>query len=320
MTKSKTKILLLGEPMPEYLSNMVLHGLYFMPDVEVINYPKSVMMYEDTFETVNKNNIYGKGFTIFGTLPTYHGPYEDHDIYEKVKNNYFDYVIMSYVSARNKNWYVSESNPLVKEVIKYYNKKQIILLDGHDEEFWFVDEAFEFATYFKRELYGNHRNQTMYPISFAFPEEKIQETLPKVRIQAKMKPKPLRIPKTVKYKYPFKTEQDYYNGYRESLFGLTYKKMGWDCMRHYEIIACRCLPFFTDIDGLPTEVCKTLPKDLIKESVKIRGLYDNFDFYNTEEGNKLYHDLENKIFEHFKKHCTTRTLAEYVLNVMDSLK
>lgn len=319
MTKSKIKILLLGEPMAEYLSNMVLHGLYFMPDVEVTNYPKSVMMYEDTFETVNKNNIYGKGFTIFGTLPTYHGPYEEHDIYEKVKNNYFDYVIMSYVSARNKNWYVSESNPLVKEAVKYYDKKQIILLDGHDEPNWFVDEAFEYATYFKRELYGNHSKEIMYPIGFAFPEEKIQTSLPKIRTQAKMKPKPLgKIGRD--YKYPYKNEQAYYDGYRESLFGLTYKKAGWDCLRHYEIMACRCLPFFTDIDQCPPEVCKTLPKDLIKEAVKMRGLYDDINYYHTDQGNKEYHDLESKIFEHFKKHCTTRTLAEYVLNVMDSVK
>lgn len=316
---SKIKILFLGSPVAEYLENMVVHGLYSLPNVELTNYPKSVMMYEETFTTVRKDKIYGKGFTLFGTLPTYYGPYEEQDILEKVKANYFDLVMMSYVSAREKNWYTPGPNAFVKEIIKHYDKKQIVMLEGHDLPDFFVDEAFEYATYFKREPFGNYRNDIMYPISFAFPEEKIQTSLPKVRTQAKMKPKPLgKIGRD--YKYPYKTEQDYYDGYRHSLFGLTYKKSGWDCMRHYEIMGCRCLPFFTDIDQCPPEVCKTLPKDLIKEAVKMRGLYDDINYYHTEQGNKEYHDLENKIFEHFKKHCTTRTLAEYVLNVMDSVK
>ena len=318
--KEKTKILFLGAPAAEYLADMVLHGLYFLSNIELTNYPKTDFMYMDTFETVDKSRIYGKGFTIFGTLPVYRGPYEENDILEKVKTNYFDCVVLSYVSART-NMYVAEMHPLVKEIIKYYDKKQIAVIEGHDEPDYFVDEAFDYGTYFKREIYGNFRNKTMYPISFAFPEEKIQTSLPKTRAQAKMKPKPLNKKMYRDYNYPYNTEQDYYDGYRQSLFGLTYKKSGWDCMRHYEIMACRCLPYFTDIDGCPPEVCKTLPKGLIKEAVSMRGIYDDkMRYYATEQGHKEYHDLENKIFEHFQKHCTTRTLAEYVLAVMDSVK
>lgn len=40
--------------------------------------------------------------------------------------------------------------------------------------------------------------------------------------------------------YIFENEEEYYNDYKKSLFAITRKKGGWDCMRHYEILACGC--------------------------------------------------------------------------------
>ena len=36
-----------------------------------------------------------------------------------------------------------------------------------------------------------------------------------------------------------------------SLFALTFKKAGWDCLRHLEILSAGCLPLFTDIVNCP---------------------------------------------------------------------
>ena len=47
--------------------------------------------------------------------------------------------------------------------------------------------------------------------------------------------------------YIFDDEESYYNDYAKSLFAITMKKGGWDCLRHYEILAAGCLPVFLNI-------------------------------------------------------------------------
>eukprot|EP00754_Rhynchopus_humris_P015468 Rhum_TRINITY_DN14441_c4_g2::Rhum_TRINITY_DN14441_c4_g2_i1::g.89281::m.89281 len=37
---------------------------------------------------------------------------------------------------------------------------------------------------------------------------------------------------------------DYFNEYRHSYYCVTRKKKGWDCLRHYEILATGCVPYF----------------------------------------------------------------------------
>ena len=37
--------------------------------------------------------------------------------------------------------------------------------------------------------------------------------------------------------YIYQTEPEYYENYQRAYFALTCKKGGWDCMRHYEILA-----------------------------------------------------------------------------------
>ena len=44
--------------------------------------------------------------------------------------------------------------------------------------------------------------------------------------------------------YIYEKERDYYDMYFNSLFALTYKKAGWDCLRHYEILANGCILYF----------------------------------------------------------------------------
>ena len=70
----------------------------------------------------------------------------------------------------------------------------------------------------------------VYPISFSIPPEKIIDYVPtKTRITASIIPGDLST-------YIYKTEESYYQGYRDSFFGVTMQKAGWDCMRHYEIV------------------------------------------------------------------------------------
>jgi len=42
----------------------------------------------------------------------------------------------------------------------------------------------------------------------------------------------------------YKNEKDYYQSYQNSIFALSYKKAGWDSLRHYEILMNGCIPLF----------------------------------------------------------------------------
>jgi len=69
--------------------------------------------------------------------------------------------------------------------------------------------------------------------------------------------------------YIYTDEVDYYQAYKTSWFALTCKKAGWDCMRHYEILACGCLPVFPDLDACPSNTMTHFPKDLVTECNRV---------------------------------------------------
>ena len=108
------------------------------------------------------------------------------------------------------------------------------------------------------------------------------------------------------------------------MFGVTRKKGGWDCMRHIEIMASGCVPFFVDIDELPRRTMQFYPKKLLKEARIFPGTMFNganddpssfavdgdvFDF-------EKYYELATKILEHSRRHLTTKAMARYVLQLV----
>jgi hypothetical protein len=52
--------------------------------------------------------------------------------------------------------------------------------------------------------------------------------------------------------YAFDSETEYYADLQASKFGITTKRAGWDCLRHYEIAANGCVPCFRDLDKKPS--------------------------------------------------------------------
>ena len=87
------------------------------------------------------------------------------------------------------------------------------------------------------------------PISFAIPKSKILKEIdynPK-NILAPLIPGKLNT-------YIYDNENSYYEMYKKSIFALTYKKAGWDCLRHYEILMNGCIPLFLDIENCPKTI------------------------------------------------------------------
>jgi hypothetical protein len=139
--------------------------------------------------------------------------------------------------------------------VAHYNKGDLIILDGEDHAN--VLDIAERSTYYKRELVKAFENVSR-PISFSYPSY----YAPKIEV---VKPKKQFLAPCVagmRSSYNFSTEDSYYSQYSASIFGLTTKKAGWDCMRHYEIINAGCIPYFPDIKNKPATTMFDYPMEL----------------------------------------------------------
>ena len=52
--------------------------------------------------------------------------------------------------------------------------------------------------------------------------------------------------------YAFETEREYFDDLSSARYGITTKRSGWDCLRHYEIAAAGCVPCFRQLDRKPS--------------------------------------------------------------------
>lgn len=149
-----------------------------------------------------------------------------------------------------------------------------------------------------------------YPIGFAIPESKIVKNIPeKDKDFAHIIPGHL-------HTYIFDNEADYFKDYQRSYFAITCKKAGWDCMRHYEILASGCIPYFLDLDLCNEKTMYFLPKDLIKEAMNLEGVsYLNIDHSKFDRAK--YDEILNKLLVHTRKHLTTKQMASYVLKTIN---
>jgi len=156
----------------------------------------------------------------------------------------------------------------------------------------------------------------LHPISFCIPEEKIATISPH-----KTKTLSSSLPGKVGIRaYIFNDEDDYYADYQKSVFAITCKKAGWDCMRHYEIIANWCIPCFTDIEQCPINTMSHLPKQLI---IRGNALYENLKDKSpneyTTDNNDEYSYLINELVSYAKGSLTTSKMAQYVLDASNCI-
>lgn len=289
-------ILFVSSPTPDYQNDVVLHGLRQIFGSSVVDCPQKSCMYKDL---VDPEPLYGRGFTIFKTLNNIN--IDRNDIENKVKNRFFDLII--YGSARRNLDYV-------KDVLTNYRKNEIVFIDGEDDEH--IDFNLSFAgTLFKREL--KVKTDGVYPISFGFPEEKIAKELVK-----KEKNISFIIPNW-NQSYNFHLESDYYNEYQQSRFAWTWKKAGWDCMRHYEILFNGCLPIFFNLEMCPEQTMNSFPKKEIlsyqnKFFSKLNDSHEKSMQIAEAIDENEYNDVLEKIFEYSKNHLTTKHCAQSILS------
>jgi hypothetical protein len=150
------------------------------------------------------------------------------------------------------------------------------------------------------------------------------------------------------YKWGTSQESEYYRHYRNAMYGITRMKNGWDCYRHYEVLASGTVPYFLNLEHSPNNTMGLLPKELLLELRDMAGVpeiknYAKLVTPNTPPADKpdggflsqpkqgymnelkidhskfdmeKYLDLNAKLLSYTQQRLTTKALALYVLTMM----
>ncbi len=258
----------------DYLADSVLHGMRTLLGADVVDYPRADVLYRDTGNLL-KPRMHGRGFTCYGLLDDI--LVDRYDVEAKVRGGFYDLVVISSIH-RQFGWF--------HQLGPWLRPEKTVLLDGEDHgamypyrgTFWhvpghrFLPPVHNRYLYFKREwtpetvryrwfklipewlaarLPAPHRLRT---IAFSIPAEKIVSEPP-----AKSKEFPRHIVdldvaahvSDSATTHVFDSEADYYADLRAARWGITTKRAGWDCIRHYEIAANGAVPAFRDLDRKP---------------------------------------------------------------------
>lgn len=265
---------------PDYLNDCMFYGFTEL-GVNIETTANPLYMSENF---TNKLSLYGRGFTIWCNLKSL--PPVEPSPQEKIKDRYYDFIVYGSIHR---------DASFLNEVLSTYSKDKILVLDGEDHsriQEYLVNKV----RYYKRENVENRSD--VESISFSIPEIKITNDQP-----TKRKLYGTVIPGNIKT-YVFYDEKEYYDDYANSFYGFTWKKGGWDCMRHYEIMAAGSIPCFRDLDSCPKGVMKNFPKDLILEMNK---------YSLKAEVPSNYFDVQKELIDYTRSNLTTKKAAKEIL-------
>lgn len=278
-----------------YLRELTIHGLRALYGHKIVDYPKSWGSYDEEpkLRGIPKEHFWGKGFNYVG-INKDTKDIDRTDIKNKISKRYFDLIVFSELTY---------SIELLDYARNYNNK--IIFLDGEDTNL-INKNLLNSGIYFKRELLKKN-SDNIFPISFSIPKEKIVKKI-ETKIENILSPLIPGINST----YIYQTENEYNDMYKKSIFGITIKKAGWDCYRHYELLMNGCLPFFLDINDCPDLTCRSLPKEKLIE-INSKFLQKISNNYKIQLNLKKFPKL-TKIILDFKSKFFKETDTQEFLN------
>ena len=254
-------ILFLTDSQEDYLADSILHGLISL-GIDVVDYPRKHVLYaERSMRHVDPRlRVRGHGFSLYGMLPdrTVDRTY----VIQRLKAGLFDLVVIGQIWRQ---WgQLLDLAPLLQTI-------PVILLDGDDDTRIFHHSGTRLrrygwqpfpirsgrCLYLKRELQfeQSHSRRCRYlPVSFSIPADKIRP----IDFQGKdqllathcVDPEVAQA-YGLHTSYAFDTEEAYYDNLASSLFAVTTKRGGWDCLRHYEIAAAGALPCIRQLETKP---------------------------------------------------------------------
>lgn len=270
----------------DYQNDCLLIGLKEKFGADIVDVKKQEHNYV-TYDPNRVGSLYGRGMSVTRILPDLE--VDRTDILNKIKSKFFDFVVYGSI------WRCQD---YLNDVLMYYEPKKVVVVDGEDET-GLNGVLMRGVSYFKRELI--FVTPRVYPISFAIPTCKVDFNREKIKDFSYITPQDRRT-------YIYHNEKDYYNDYREARFGVTTKKAGWDCMRHYEIMTNGCIPYFPDINSCPPPTMTHFPKEICKSVLQ--------DVQSGMTHTEIYDKHIESLYQHFIKNNTTSALADYFIDTI----
>ncbi len=337
------KLLFLHPNNADYLSATLFHGLRTLLGNNCVDFPRYDIMYKN-FPQSLKTTIRGNAFTLYGLLEeeTNEVKVDRNKCLDNL--NKFDKIIVSNIwwieyslirflinnVSKNKIIIIDGADQsAVFPFGSFYNR-----LKNDFFSYFFSSNDFK---YFKRELDENSYynllghilksttslsfkiKRNLLPIHFAIPKEKINY----VTVENKKKMFNTQIVdeeiaiKIQDSKFSslgsdliiFREESDYYKDLQESKFGITTKRAGWDCLRHYELAANGAVLCFKN---LYDKFDISAPIGLNSKNCIIYNNYDDLVAQINNISNDTYETLLNATYKWIENN-TTEKLAEYVI-------
>ena len=273
----------------DFLCDMIFHGLRSLFGEDCVDSTEAWLMYEDFRERwvsriPERIMDGGRDFTLYGLLPNL--KIDRTDLESKIRNHYFDKIIYGSHTRCMDYFNIVQTNYVIDDVI---------FINGEDDQN--IADGLGVHPYFKRELVFPIRNHVK-PINFCIPKERIVKN-----ISEKTQDWATVIPGD-KSTYKFSDEKSYFEDYQKSYFGVTFKKGGWDCLRHYEILMNGCIPYFPDLEGCPKHTMTKFPKKLVMDATnKIKN----------GEDLSFYEEYVTLLLDWTRKWLTTESIAKDII-------
>ena len=318
------KILFLTSEHEDYLADSLFHGLRNLLGEDVIDFPKKDFLYKGFIEN---NIIRGKAFTLYGLLDDI--PVNRNKVFDRFSKGEIELIIFSSIQ-RQLGFYL--------ELYPFLNKVNTVIIDGEDTPalfpykgyywrkyyHWFIPSPHKKFNYYKREWTSGtnyYRYYKVLPkwicekiaspsnlhrISLSIPGEKILNEVPH-----KKKLFPLHIvdeeisdnTQGSYTGYVFENEEDYYKDLQSSKFGITTKRAGWDCLRHYEIAANGAVLCFRDLDKKPVTCA---PHGLNETNCIIYSSFQDLMNKINSLSEAKYREMQIKSLEWVRENTTVR--------------
>jgi hypothetical protein len=226
------KILFITAPLYDYLADSLLIGFRDLFGAACVDYPRKPIMYGEF------PSVYGRGFTVWSKpipdIPPAARALTDVDLV--IYSNYRRQIPI--------DWRVLVKNQGAAP--------RVVYLDGNDDSH--VDPAAR--PFFKRELMAAVPG--VFSTGLCVPDRLVRPL--DVTVKTQLHQTHVQDPEfTSETGYKFTEEKDYYDDLARSFFGITMRKGGWDCMRHYELLAAGALVMFKHYDTKPAACAPQCP-------------------------------------------------------------
>jgi hypothetical protein len=255
----------------DYLSDGLLHGLRTLLGDRIVDFPKHELMYSDASAQLRARS-HGRAFTLYGRLSDIH--VDRFHVLRRARQGEFDLVVFSDIhrqfgyllqlwgqldSCRVAILDGSDSPEPFPQALRYLRVPSIALFPRLTRFPYFkreLDESTARAFFYRTIPVGlSHKLSlppNLRPLAFSIPRELVVEHAP---VKQKDFPRHIvdeevlaKLGQVHTNGYRFESESDYVSDLRSSRFGITMKRAGWDCLRHYEIAAAGAVPCFRRLD------------------------------------------------------------------------